>query len=224
VDELILAMKVHDFALRLYSEMLRLYPARFQAEYADEMCDVFGQVVDENENILSLLRLLLAEVRDLPISALREHWRERQLQPIGHYQESRLMKRLYSPRLLRFCALAILALGGLYGLSVVSAYFAFDMQHHSLQNSEEWWYTIANNPTFISNHLPIELIVLIIYLLIMPTIVIFGSALGLNALGRWRGLALHERRLALLALGMGLLVLISLNTPIVYIGGLWFYD
>jgi hypothetical protein len=224
VDELILTMTARDFALRFYRGMLRLYPPQFRADYADEMQEVFRQALAENENSLLLMHLLLAEIRDLPVSVLREHWRERQTQSVWQYQESSFMKRLYSPRLLRFCAVMILMLCGLYGLSVVSAYFAFDIHIHSLQNSYEWWYDYDNNPAFISRQLPIGLFVLILYLLIIPVMVVFGGALGLNVLGRWRTLAFHERRLTMIAFIAVIFVLLSWFTPLGTIGSLWFYD
>lgn len=211
-------------AIALYRHLLHLYPPQFRAEFGDEMSMVFTRAVQEKENMLSLFSLLLGEVRDLPVSLIQEHLRERRQSPIPLYEGGYIMQRLYSPRLFRFCALAILGLCSLYILAVVSAYFAFDMHMHSLQNSYEWWYDYDNNPAFISRQFPIGLFVLILYLLIIPAMVVFGGALGLNVLGRWRTLAFHERRLTIIALIAVIFTLLSWFTPLGTIGSLWFYD
>ncbi len=67
------------FVIRLYAILLRLYPCAFRDEFADEMYNVFANAVSEANarDLNSLATLCLRELRDLPLSILREHWRER---------------------------------------------------------------------------------------------------------------------------------------------------
>jgi hypothetical protein len=59
-------------AQRLYHALLRLYPARFRAAYADEMEQVFGQALAEGQS----RGLYWREFSGLLAGALREHLRE----------------------------------------------------------------------------------------------------------------------------------------------------
>jgi len=60
----------------LYSALIRLYPYRFRAEFANEMEMVFADLLTEaaQVGIGSVIALLLRELRDLPINLIREHW------------------------------------------------------------------------------------------------------------------------------------------------------
>jgi hypothetical protein len=126
VDELILAMTARDFALRFYTGMLRLYPPQFRAEYAAEMRDVFTQSLHEKENTLSLMSLLLAEMRDLPISVIREYIREKQ-----NMRATDNGIVLESERLLidqfRFCVRASVGVACIYFLLIVLPFFIFGL-------------------------------------------------------------------------------------------------
>ena len=64
------------FIIRYYALILRLYPRRFQAEFAAEMQTVFANVASEaaRRGAMSLARACLRELRDLPASLVREHW------------------------------------------------------------------------------------------------------------------------------------------------------
>ncbi len=62
---------------RVYSGLLRLYPRRFRATFADEMRDVFAQAVSE-ANSFRLVELCACELLEMPLSLIREHLRERQ--------------------------------------------------------------------------------------------------------------------------------------------------
>lgn len=65
--------------IQVYRRLLSLYPARFLAEYASEMEAVFAQAIGEaaRQGHLALVWRGWRELRDLPLAALREHWRER---------------------------------------------------------------------------------------------------------------------------------------------------
>ena len=66
------------FLVWVYSRLLCLYPGRYRAEYGKELETVFGLMVDEaaQQGVLSIIRLGWRELRDLPGTALREHWHE----------------------------------------------------------------------------------------------------------------------------------------------------
>jgi hypothetical protein len=115
-----------DFVLWLYSRLLRLYPPQFRAEYADEMRDVYEQALAENGNTLSLLGLLLAEMRDLPVSVIREYIREKQ-----NMRATDDGIRVESARLLidqfRFCVRASVGVACIYFLLIVLPFFIFGL-------------------------------------------------------------------------------------------------
>jgi hypothetical protein len=119
-------MIAHDLVLWLYRRMLRLYPPQFRADYADEMWDVFEQAVAENENTLLLLDLLLAEMRDLPISVIREYILEKQ-----NMSATDDGIRVESARLLidqfRFCVRASVGVACIYFLLIVLPFFIFGL-------------------------------------------------------------------------------------------------
>ena len=62
--------------MALYHQSLELYPVSFRAEFAGEMQEVFANAVSEaaQRDAMSLARVCLRELRDLPASLVREHW------------------------------------------------------------------------------------------------------------------------------------------------------
>ena len=64
-----------DLVSRLYIVLLRLYPRRFHKEFADEMQGVFIDATTEARKwgLLALLAVVLRELRDLPVSLVREY-------------------------------------------------------------------------------------------------------------------------------------------------------
>ena len=68
-----------SIAVRLYRLLVRLYPRRFRKEFADEMTGVFQQAMQEahTSGWYCELAVLGRELRDWPISCLREHVWER---------------------------------------------------------------------------------------------------------------------------------------------------
>jgi hypothetical protein len=67
-------------AIRLYGLVLRGYPLRFRAEFAEEMQAVFSEAINEaaRRGRVSLATVFLREVWDLPGNALREHWSQKE--------------------------------------------------------------------------------------------------------------------------------------------------
>jgi hypothetical protein len=88
------------FAMRLYAGLLRLYPAPFRAEFADEMRIVFAASLRDAamRGPLSLATACWRELRDLPRSLLDEHWLSLQQQirrraPVGQSGGGRMEER-----------------------------------------------------------------------------------------------------------------------------------
>jgi hypothetical protein len=68
------------FALRLYTQLLRLYPRRFREAFSEEMTAVFRQNVQTAGELRETLAVLGRELRDWPMNCLREHVQERNRQ------------------------------------------------------------------------------------------------------------------------------------------------
>jgi len=77
----ILSTQIHDqpakkprwieiILLRLFAFTLRLYPAAFRADFADDMLRVFAMTLRESPNTFTLLWIALREWLDLPTSIL----------------------------------------------------------------------------------------------------------------------------------------------------------
>jgi hypothetical protein len=58
--------------MRVYDFLLRLYPARYRHEFANEMHAVFAQAMNETHKSKRLY-LCLIELRDLPVAIIRAH-------------------------------------------------------------------------------------------------------------------------------------------------------
>jgi hypothetical protein len=204
--------------------MLRLYPPRFRAEYADEMQDVFWQAVAENENTLSLMGLLLSEIRDLPVSIIRERLRERQQRSVLNLEVVMVRRSYYSPQLFRFLARTLLLLVVLYICSAIAAYFAFNLGVNDWDRAEEWWYDIAEQPDFIGNILPLGLAGLCFWVFAPAWAVLAGGLLTLMLLRQWPNLNRQLRWLGTSAVLAGAAMFLSMGSPIGYMSVLWSYD
>ena len=75
-------LEPHD---TLYAALLRFYPSEYRQEFAEEMQEVFAQAsADASRNgSFSLVSLLINEVLDLPLSALRVHMQIRSNRPVS---------------------------------------------------------------------------------------------------------------------------------------------
>ncbi len=62
--------------VHLYTELLRLYPSDFRAEFGEEMTAVFIEHLTDTtqRGFLALMALCLRELLDLPASLWHEHW------------------------------------------------------------------------------------------------------------------------------------------------------
>src|SRR3989304_853762 len=68
-------MPIVQVILHLYALLLRLYPRRFRAEFAAAMRAVSAETAEDaaRRGKIALITLCLRELRDMPISLLREH-------------------------------------------------------------------------------------------------------------------------------------------------------
>ncbi|HEX2905582.1 MAG TPA: hypothetical protein VHO69_01885 [Phototrophicaceae bacterium] len=109
--------------LQLYASLLRLYPPEFRAEFAEEMGDVFALALTEAEpaGVLTLMAICLTELRDLPLSLIREHLRERRQKQLN--LEGIMVIAETPIRIYRFCAYSLLLIAAAYGLLVVLPIF-----------------------------------------------------------------------------------------------------
>jgi hypothetical protein len=105
----------------IYTRLLRLYPPQFRADFADEMQDVFAQAVSETTDTIALLSLLTSELRDLPVSLIREHLRER------HYRMPDIITSDRSRLLYRTSVVVSLVMVGLYSLIVIRPVIALNL-------------------------------------------------------------------------------------------------
>jgi hypothetical protein len=217
--------RVVSVSIYFYDLMLRLYPPQFRAEYAAEMREVFRQAIAENENTLSLLGLLLAEMRDLPISVIREHWRERQQTRLMMQLEGFVLNRIYSPQRFRFCMISLLGLAALYIFSALTAYFVFDLHTNSLWKAQQWWSTVGQQPAYLFNQIPLLYLLGIVLWLLSPVWIIgAGSFLAVMLWGQWHQLAQRLRLLGAIALIAAIAMFVSMGSPIGFMAALWFYD
>jgi len=68
--------RVTHISKLVYAVLIRLYPHKFQVEFADEMQAVFAAVVADaaKSGTAFVVAVCLWELRDLPMNLLREHW------------------------------------------------------------------------------------------------------------------------------------------------------
>lgn len=213
-------------AIGLYSLFLRLYPAPFRAEFADEMRAVFEAALRNaaRAGAASAAGWLLLELHDLPGSVAREHLTQRRRVQWNRSQEELAMHRIDSPRLFRLCTMGILALCTIVLLAAVSAYFVFDLHHNSLQNVGAWWYTRYD--TFIFRHEPlVDFMFILIPLASVPLTPLFGIALVLNVWRRWYKLTQWQQQVGMAGILFAvLLTFLWVRTPLAEVVGLWFWD
>jgi len=73
--------QTNHWLIRVYTKSLALYPRRFRADFADEMQAVFNLRVKDvaGQGVVSLLKLALRELIDLPLTLLTLYARERRM-------------------------------------------------------------------------------------------------------------------------------------------------
>ena len=118
-----------SYCIRLYSGLLRVYPAQFRREFADEMTAVFTLSAHESSQHgdAALIALVLSELRDLPFSVIREYLRERQQRVLATDSGGIIMEsRLFGPLFQLFSASLFIAFIA-FALLVVLPFFALGL-------------------------------------------------------------------------------------------------
>lgn len=65
--------KKTQYALEFYRRLLRLYPSAFRQLFVDEMLEVFALRIQEAQTQRDLVRIILLEVRSLPINLIQAY-------------------------------------------------------------------------------------------------------------------------------------------------------
>jgi len=107
--------------LWFYDLLLRLYPPRFREEFGGEMRATFAQVMGEQSGAPRVFRLLL-ELRDFPLSVLREHLAERRSK-----EHLLMLQTNVNPLAYRVYAIAISVLLLLTVLCSILPFYAFGL-------------------------------------------------------------------------------------------------
>jgi hypothetical protein len=198
-----------EIALWLYTRLLRCYPARFRADYGDEMRQVFADAVGEAGDGLAVLGILAGELRDLPMSAAREHLRERE-QAAAFATGGVMNIAMARPmRTLNISAWSALGVCAVYGLLVVLPFFALGL-HLEPANAVRGGMFDPKGYAFYSSDqtYPNPLLILTILVMLVTPIwtVIWGSVAALTLGKYWRLLRGNQRFLG----GLALLASVSL--------------
>jgi hypothetical protein len=119
----------------VYAQLLRLYPARFRHEFADEMQDVFVQSLQESNSKLALF-LFMGEVRDLPLNLIREHIKARRKNVLNLDGEVIVLNPFQSGPLFRTSVTASLVMFSLYCLIVIRPVLALNLDAEAIQAVE----------------------------------------------------------------------------------------
>jgi hypothetical protein len=213
--------------LALYTESLRLYPARFRAEFADEMQDVFGQAVQAVGDPLEMLILAAGEVRDLPLSIIREHMRERRMNQQLILQEQTMTQTFIPLRALKGLTWTLIVGFVLYCLLILAPFFYYGLNELS-------WNTLISGLYDPKGYLPfalngmvgdgLQLLGIIVVILWPPTIVAMGAVLALTLRRHWGQLNQKQRYLGSAALFMAAFLLSMALSPIGRTLTVWFLD
>jgi hypothetical protein len=208
--------------VQIYRQLLRLYPPGFRADYADEMQQVFAQAVEEGSGGWLTL---LAEIRDLPASALREHLRESRRSTVVLQTEGVTMSLSFK-RTFSYCLWAILMGAVVYALLIIFPFFALGL-HLQPENMvrggmfDPKGYAIYGDGTY-GNILSLATISV---LLIAPIWeLVFGGALVVT-LGRyWPFFPRHQQRIGILAVMVSIGVIGFIFSPLGRLIMVWRMD
>jgi hypothetical protein len=140
-------------------------------------------------------------------------------------EEGIAMRRNYfSPRVFRWCIIAIFMVVALYLCSATLAYFVFDLRHNDITKASEWWYDVGNQPSYIGNYIPLTLVGAFLWVCAPMLIVLAGGLLFIMLLRQWPILSRRLRWLGVAAILVGSAMFLSMGSPIGYMAALWAYD
>jgi hypothetical protein len=214
--------------IALYRRLLRLYPSRFRAEFADEMSIVFGEAVEDSRDALSLVDLLAGELWDLPINLLREHLHERRAKAFITIIEEKIMVETVVPmRAFRGLTWTLLIVFTLYCLLILLPYFYNGLNQVSWEMLTSGLYDPKGYPPFVYEGVVgagLELLGVLVVILGLPTIAAMGGVLGLTLRRHWHQLQQKQRILGSAAVVIAVFMLGIVVSPFGRTLIIWFMD
>jgi hypothetical protein len=216
-----------------YGALLRLYPPQFRAEFADEMQAVFTQAAYEANGVASVLSFVCAELRDLPLSLIREHLRERRAKRLTTLTEDVMSPRLPSVRLFRFFAWSLLISFAVYSLLIVLPGLVLGIHTYPIEaiysrDVTDIYYFIYNPqdyPDWIAEICLVLQGATFLSILFVPLwTMISGTALAMISRRIWVQLDNWQRVLGRLALLVPLAILLYMFSPIGRATMMWILD
>ncbi|MBZ0288873.1 MAG: hypothetical protein K8I30_14750 [Anaerolineae bacterium] len=185
--------------IRLYSNLLRLYPARFRADFADEMVEVFRLKLESAHSPSRPLMMLLTELRDLPVGVLQEHLRERRKRILATNTGVIVMESGRSIQVFRIFSISLFVVLAVFALMVVVPFFWLglygqtEMEVISGSLGPEAFPLYGGQPNVLPG-------IAVLMMFAAPVWnMIFGGGVLLMLGMFWRRLSPRQRRLGLLA-------------------------
>jgi hypothetical protein len=214
-------------AIALYRHLLRLYPSRFRAEFADEMSAVFSHALQESKDTWSLVSLLAGELWDLPINLLREHARERRANALTLILEEKIMSEPIVPmRAFREMTWTLLSIFMLYCLLILLPYFYHQLNLLSSDSVSSGLYDPKGYLPFTNDVAGgvLYLLGLAIVVFGLPTVAATGGVLALTLRRHWRQFQQKQRLWGNAAVIAALLMLVLTVSPLGRMVIIWFLD
>lgn len=206
---------------RIYARVLRLYPPQFRTTFADEMCFVFTQAVQENHSPFSLFRFVCREIACLPLSILREHLHEYRKTPALSEGENSMI----TPPLFRWTTRGSLAFFFIFALLVILPFFVFGLHLQPGNLVSQGMFDPKGYPLYSTN---LGSILLMLTYVVMLTAPVWGLTLSLaSALTlrkQWIDLRLNQRIVGATAILAGTALLLFPLSPLGRIVYLWLLD
>jgi hypothetical protein len=217
-----------DFIIRVYSRLLRLYPQRFRAEFADEMLDVFALACEEaqHQGRMATLGLVVGELQDLPLSVMREHVRERRNRQ-EDILEVGMMLLPNAVERTRFCARSLLVIFAAYCFFVLIPFFTLGVHLMPTEFVYSGSVYSAAYPLYDPSKPPGSYFYLIaIFMLVISPVfmMIFGGLLAVSLPRAWKYLRQSQRLLGSAALIASLSILLFTFSTLGRNAFLWLLD
>jgi hypothetical protein len=201
-----------------------LYPARFRAEYADEMQSVFAQMVLEHGDTLSLIGLMAGELWDLPASLLREYQQERRLSLQGGTIMAARVIPTWAFRLLVGTLVGIFIL---YCALILLPYYSNGLNTISWNMLMGGLYDPKNFAPFVYDGF-VGIVTRLVGILVLLTgpiiVVVMGGVLTLTLLRHWQALRQDQRIWGMAGMLAGVFLLALMFSPFGYALRIWFMD
>ncbi|MBZ0288875.1 MAG: hypothetical protein K8I30_14760 [Anaerolineae bacterium] len=224
---------IRRLVIQCYGALLRLYPPQFRAEFADEMQAVFTQAAYEAKGAASVLSFLFAELRDLPLSLVREHLRAFRAERLTLFSEDREFTRSPSVRPFRFYMWSLLISFAVYSLLIILPGLVLGIHTYPIEalysrDVTDIYYFIYNPqdyPDWIAEICLVLQGTTFLATLFAPLwMMISGAALAMIARRIWGGLNNRQRALGRLALLVPLATLLYIFSPIGQATMMWILD